>query len=96
MHITALALQVVLPLVFFYQTGGENPYKWMWEVRNPLIVAFSTESSVSLIAKLSALFELLATLSPSLSLLPLSLVKKSGVFTTKMPENDTSRQIKTD
>lgn len=42
-----LHLLVVLPLVFFYETRGENPYAWMYEIRNPLIVAFSTESSAA-------------------------------------------------
>jgi Na+/H+-dicarboxylate symporter len=38
---------VTLPILFIWFTNGENPYKWLFAVRQPLIIAFSTESSVS-------------------------------------------------
>eukprot|EP00602_Paraphysomonas_sp_CaronLab_P005310 CAMPEP_0185017614 /NCGR_PEP_ID=MMETSP1103-20130426/547_1 /TAXON_ID=36769 /ORGANISM="Paraphysomonas bandaiensis, Strain Caron Lab Isolate" /LENGTH=356 /DNA_ID=CAMNT_0027547109 /DNA_START=469 /DNA_END=1539 /DNA_ORIENTATION=+ len=43
----ALHLLVVLPLLFLWYTGGENPYKWLYTIRQPILVAFSTESSAA-------------------------------------------------
>jgi Na+/H+-dicarboxylate symporter len=39
---------VMLPAVFYWYTGGENPYSWLYAIRQPLLVAFSTSSSVSI------------------------------------------------
>ena len=38
---------VVLPAMFYYVTGGENPYVWARYIKRPLIMAFSTESSAA-------------------------------------------------
>ena len=38
---------ITLPLVFYYFTGGENPYSWMYAIRHPIIVALSTASSAA-------------------------------------------------
>jgi proton glutamate symport protein len=43
----ALHVGVTLPLVFYWYTGGMNPYTWLYAIRQPLIVAFSTASSAA-------------------------------------------------
>lgn len=42
-----LHVMVTLPCVFYTATGGENPYSWMYTIRNPIIVALSTASSAA-------------------------------------------------
>lgn len=46
-----LHICVMLPIVFFWYTGGENPYPWLYAIRQPLLVAFSTSSSVSTLSQ---------------------------------------------
>lgn len=47
--ITGIFLHVllVLPLVFYWYTDGMNPYQWLYTIRQPMIVAFSTASSAA-------------------------------------------------
>lgn len=38
---------VTLPCMFYYFTGGENPYSWLGMIRQPIVVALSTASSAA-------------------------------------------------
>jgi Na+/H+-dicarboxylate symporter len=42
-----LHVLIVLPLVFYWYTDGMNPYSWLYAMRQPMIVAFSTASSAA-------------------------------------------------
>lgn len=42
-----LHVLITLPLIYYWYTDGLNPYSWLYLMKQPLIVAFSTASSAA-------------------------------------------------